>query len=415
MESKAYVRVSASLSKPLRGLGRALRPGLRVGEGVVTSVEASGYTLSVEVEVSGSVSESVVELLRRLEEELGRVGADVVNVEVEELRAVLRFDEPVPPDLPSRVCSIPEVLNASLMEGRVLRVLMKPMTVTEVEAGIPDRVITVIRSSVRRLPRPKPKLRAGRMRKTVFLEDPTMVAVELGWVKELPDGMWAYTPPYVGLLRALEELFVHELEALGFSPVSTPGGDAARPCLGLWRFLEGMLYELGSLPVKLYQPPRWAPNPSRRDLTLRNPPELLILDAAYLGDEGQASEVWDKLLDAVLDLLDGKLDVEWRVSEEPSTSRVEVYLPYTGPRDRADWKPVATLHRPDAGVAGEFNIRVEECREIWAGCMRVDLTATAFAFLSQKGFNPDSWPEGVRGRLRKGYKVPKSILWPPGG
>ena len=47
--------------------------------------------------------------------------------------------------------------------------------------------------------------------------------------------------------------------------------------------------------------------------------------------------------------------------------------------------------------------------------MRVDLTATAFTFLSQKGFNPDSWPEEVRGRLGKGYKVPKSILWPPGG
>ena len=430
MEFKAHARVSVTASKPLEGF-REYVPRLveemntRIRDGNVESVEVSGHLVTAELETWGSISESVMSVLECVEELLEEAEAEPVHVEVEELRATIRFDEAMPPNLPSRVCSIPEVLNASLRDGRVLRVLLKPMTVEEVETGLPDRVVAIIKSSTKRLVRQPSRGRRSRMKRTPFVDDPTMVAVELGWVKELPaEGFWLYTPPYVGLLTTLGNMFVEEFEKLGFQPILAPtfipeglagrfSGD--RPCVGVWMLLEEQLYSPRSLPLKLYQPPRWVPNPRKNSRSLKNPSEVYVLDAAFLGTEEQVSNLGDELLEALLELVDVELDLEWRVPDDPSSRRVEVYLPYTGPRDRAEWLPVVETHRLDAGVAEEFNIRVEECREIWTGCVRVDLTALAFGFLSQRGFDVDGWPDEVKRRFKKEYKVPRSLLWPPGG
>ena len=91
------------------------------------------------------------------------------------------------------------------------------------------------------------------------------------------------------------------------------------------------------------------------------------------------------------------------------TLDLEVYLPYRGPRDEAEWLEItaASVHR-DFYVS-RFKIKEARGREIWTGCVGHGLTRWAAGFLARHGFDFDEWPKAVKDKIGELPEPPKTI------
>jgi len=116
-------------------------------------------------------------------------------------------------------------------DGKKVTVFLEELNDEALEKNYPDRVISRIREKVSR----QHVSGKGEFTRTVrrnvkgferykLSEDPTEVAVKLGWVKEYPAaGIWQIMPPMAALIRAMEGLIVDEVaKPLGFQEVMLP-------------------------------------------------------------------------------------------------------------------------------------------------------------------------------------------------
>jgi seryl-tRNA synthetase len=155
------------------------------------------------------------------------------------------------------------------------------------------------------------------------------------------------------------------------------------------------------------------------------------MEMVFLASPEEVVEIRNKVTEKSIELIDKILDMEWRLvagapfflsSEEASKSLIdissldkiptldiEVYLPYRGERDKAEWLEItaATVHR-DYYVKA-FKIREAKNREIWTGCVGHGLTRWAAGFLARHGFNFEDWPREVKDRIGELPQPPRTV------
>ncbi len=116
-------------------------------------------------------------------------------------------------------------------DGKKVTVFLEELNDEALEKNYPDRIISRIREKVSR----QHVSGKGEFTRTVrrsfngferykLSDDPTEMAIKLGWVKEYPaTGIWQIMPPMAALIRAMEGLIIDGVaKPLGFQEVMLP-------------------------------------------------------------------------------------------------------------------------------------------------------------------------------------------------
>ncbi|NVM31541.1 MAG: serine--tRNA ligase [Candidatus Helarchaeota archaeon] len=143
--------------------------------------------------------------------------------------------------------------------------------------------------------------------------------------------------------------------------------------------------------------------------------EFHRIELVYIGTKGQLIEVKDKLIEKYKLIFNEILDLEWRMSwvtpfylqhsgqlglddnieRIKGTIDFEAYLPYRGSREDSEWLEFQNLSILGDKYIRAFNIKAQRL-ELWSGCSGIGLERWCAAFLSQKGLNPNDWPNKFR-------------------
>lgn len=204
-------------------------------------------------------------------------------------------------------------------------------------------------------------------------------------------------------------------------------------CTAFYQYFSEEFVRLEDLPIKAYELLggwTWRNEAGGVEGLVRTN-EFWRLEMVFLGSPDDVTEIRNKSMDLTIELADKDLDLEWRVvagapfylSPQEASKRLidishmnkiptldlEVYLPYRGPRESAEWLEVtaASVHR-DFYVKN-FKIREAKERELWTGCVGHGLSRWAAGFLARHGFEFDEWPKAVKEMIGKLPKPPKLL------
>jgi len=204
-------------------------------------------------------------------------------------------------------------------------------------------------------------------------------------------------------------------------------------CPPFYQYFSGETVRLDDLPVKAYDVMggwTWRNEAGGVEGIVRTN-EFWRMEMVFLASPEDAVEIRDKVVDNAAELADRKLELESRLvagapfylsPEEArkkmidisSTAKIptldlECYLPYRGPRDKAEWLEIAaaTVHRTFYVEA--FKIKEAKDREIWTGCVGHGLTRWAAAVLGQHGFKLDDWPEALKKKIGNLLRPAKTL------
>lgn len=259
------------------------------------------------------------------------------------------------------------------------------------------------------------------------------------YVEHLPEGLfYVCAPPrdpavfrefkreYVLRKELRRDLLKNILEEPGFVL-------EAVQCPPFYQYFSGEIVRMEDLPIKAFDVLggwTWRNEAGGVEGIVRTN-EFWRMEMVFLASPEEVTEIRNKVIDLTVELIDKVLDLEWRIvagapfflSPQEASKRlidvssrdkiptldIEVYLPYRGPRDKAEWLEVtaATIHR-DFYVKA-FKIREAKNRDIWTGCVGHGLTRWAAVFLARHGFNFDEWPREVKNRIKELPQPPKKI------
>ena len=465
----------------------------------ITGWRLEGSNLLLEI-VSGSrvrAPSAILRFRKLLAEELGKtLKIGVRSLEVPSLTIQLEGLS-VGGEALGRIGGL-EYVEGVKAEGETLTLTLRPLGEAELKRNAPDRLLNMVLKLAEEAEKPPPVevhpvVMQGPQRPIKFREDPAKVAVELGWVKEFPGrGQWVYTPPYVRLLEAVEQILVEEIaEKLGFQPfllpkliplevmrrmpgyledlpegmyyVCPPPRDpeafsrfkqnlkitgvvrrdllrealkepdyvlAPAQCEPFWNFFSHETLRLEDLPYKFYDRAGWTYRWEGGGVEgLVRVQEFRRVELAYFGSPEQVVEIRDKVRDEAIRVADRLMEMEWRVvaalpfymregevgdiseSRNVAAYDLEIYLPYRGERDRAEWLEVAGCFIHKDKFVKSFSIREARNRPLWTGCTGLGVSRWVAAFLATHGFKPENWPKPVREKFRE-YRLPRSLQWP---
>ena len=204
-------------------------------------------------------------------------------------------------------------------------------------------------------------------------------------------------------------------------------------CTAFYQYFSGEIVRLEDLPVKAYEIQggwTWRNEAGGVEGLVRTN-EFLRLEMVYLGSPEEVTEIRNKIVDLTLEIIDKDLDMEWRVvagapfylSPQEASKRmidishknkvptldIEVYLPYRGSREEAEWLEItaASYHR-DFYVSN-FKIKEAKGRDLWTGCTGHGITRWAAGFLARHGFDFDDWPKEVKRIIGELPEPPKTV------
>ncbi len=204
-------------------------------------------------------------------------------------------------------------------------------------------------------------------------------------------------------------------------------------CTAFYQFFSGEIVRLEDLPVKAYEVMggwTWRNEAGGVEGLVRTN-EFLRMEMVFLGAPDQVIELRNKVTDLTIEVLEKNLDMEWRLvagapfylSPQEASKRlidishidriptldVEVYLPYRGSREEAEWLEItaASVHR-DFYVKN-FRIKEARGREIWTGCVGHGISRWATGFLARHGFDFDEWPDSIKSIIKRLPQPPKTI------
>lgn len=204
-------------------------------------------------------------------------------------------------------------------------------------------------------------------------------------------------------------------------------------CPPFYQYFSGEIVRLEELPIKAFDLLggwTWRNEGGGVEGLVRTN-EFWRMEMVFLAGPEETVEIRDKVTDLTVELVDRVLDMEWRVvagapfflspeeaskrlidissTEKIPTLDVEVYLPYRGPRDRAEWLEItaASVHR-DFYVKA-FKIKEVKNRELWTGCVGHGLTRWAAGFLARHGFEFDDWPVRVKEKIKELPQPPRTV------
>ena len=204
-------------------------------------------------------------------------------------------------------------------------------------------------------------------------------------------------------------------------------------CTAFYQYFSGEIVKLEDLPIKAYELSggwTWRNEAGGVEGLVRTN-EFWRLEMVFLGSPDQVIELRNKIVDLTLEVVDKDLDMEWRVvagapfylSPQEASKRmidishinkiptldVEVYLPYRGSREEAEWLEItaASVHR-DFYVRN-FRIKEAKNRDIWTGCTGHGLSRWAAGFLARHGFDYDEWPKAIKQIIKRLPQPPKTV------
>ncbi len=204
-------------------------------------------------------------------------------------------------------------------------------------------------------------------------------------------------------------------------------------CTAFYQSFSGEIVRVEDLPVKAYEVLggwTWRNEAGGVEGLVRTN-EFLRMEMVFLGTPEQVTEIRNKVTDLTLEVLEKDLDMEWRIvagapfylSPQEASKRmidishvnkiptldIEVYLPYRGSREEAEWLEItaASVHR-DFYVKN-FKIKEARNREIWTGCVGHGLSRWAAGFLARHGFEFDEWPDLVKRIIRSFPQPPRTV------
>ena len=204
-------------------------------------------------------------------------------------------------------------------------------------------------------------------------------------------------------------------------------------CPPFYQFFSGEIVRLEDLPVKAFDLLggwTWRNEAGGVEGLVRTN-EFWRMEMVFLASPEEVTEIRNKVTDLTVELVDKELDMEWRMVagapfflspqeaarrmidvsniDKVPTLDVEVYLPYRGERDKAEWLEItaASVHR-DFYVKN-FRIKEAKGRPIWTGCVGHGITRWAAGFLARHGFNFDDWPKAVKEKIGELPEPPKTV------
>jgi len=147
--------------------------------------------------------------------------------------------------------------------------------------------------------------------------------------------------------------------------------------------------------------------------------EFHRIEIVWLGTPDQVIEIRNKLLERYEYFMDKVLDLEWRWAwvtpwflvhageteemgdkidiNQPGTIDFEAYLPYKGSRDdNKSWLEIGNISIHGAKYTRAFRVQHASGSVLWTGCSGFGVERWVLAFLSQKGFERDSWTKTVQ-------------------
>ncbi|MBS7643383.1 serine--tRNA ligase [Candidatus Bathyarchaeota archaeon] len=260
-----------------------------------------------------------------------------------------------------------------------------------------------------------------------------------GYLDNIPEGMYYVCPPprdpdsferFKEAFKVTREVPRRELKRVIKDPdyVLDPA-----QCTPLWYFFSHETIDIEDLPYKFYDRSGWTYRWEGGGVEgLVRLQEFRRIELVYFDVPDGVVKIRDSIVDECVRVADRILDLEWRVvaatpffmrggeiagdiydSRNVAAYDIEIYLPYRGPRETAEWLEIAACFVHKTKFIEAFKIRELKNREFWSGCTGLGVSRWVAAFLSEHGFNPDNWPKEVEKRFNRNNKPPTTLTWPP--
>lgn len=275
---------------------------------------------------------------------------------------------------------------------------------------------------------------------------PKLIAIDVmakmpGYFEHLPEGMfYAASPPrepekfreFKESAKLKKEIRRDILRGLLPEPEYVL---APAQCEPFYQLFSKEQVRVEDLPVKMFDASGWTYRSEGGGVEgLVRTTEFWRLESVWLGTPEQVVEARDAVTEKAYALAEKTLDLEARmvvgapfyaapgaqdrvdISESRSipTKDLEVWLPYRGPRERAEWLEIGAYTSARTKYVDSFHIKEARGRDIWTGCGGFGLTRWMAGFLAQKGPDADLWPAEVKKRYGKAMPGLKMVTWPKG-
>ncbi len=219
--------------------------------------------------------------------------------------------------------------------------------------------------------------------------------------------------PFTDRVKITRQVPEEELRQLVTAPTEVA---CYAQCPTVYWWLSGRTLSQKDLPLKIYDRTAISNRyESGGRHGLERVDEFHRIEPVFLGTPEQLLEIRKGFLDRYAHVFTSLLELEWRtawvtpfylqqsggvgiedeVEKIRGTIDFEAYLPYRGPRESAEWLEFQNLSIVAEKYTKAFTIRAQR-GELWSGCSGIGLERWLTAFLAQKGFEPEGWPEGFR-------------------
>lgn len=198
------------------------------------------------------------------------------------------------------------------------------------------------------------------------------------------------------------------------------GGMCYAQCPTFWGFLQGMTLANEELPIRVFDRSGTSHRYESGGIHgIERVDEFHRIEIVWLGTKEQALAEAEKLKACYKHIFEDILELRWRMawvtpwfmaqegktglSEMSGAGTVdyEAVLPYNG-----NWIEFQNLSVNGEKYPKGFTVKAQSGEPLWSGCSGVGLERWTSAFLSQKGLEPDNWPEAFR---KKFGEMPKGI------
>ena len=199
------------------------------------------------------------------------------------------------------------------------------------------------------------------------------------------------------------------------------GGMCYAQCPTFWGFLQGMTLPNEELPICVFDRSGTSHRYESGGIHgIERVDEFHRIEIVWLGTKEQVLAEKEKLTACYKHIFEDILQLRWRtawvtpwfmaqegktgLSEMTGAGTVdyEAVLPYNG-----NWIEFQNLSVNGEKYPKGFTVKSQSGEALWSGCSGVGLERWASAFLSQKGLEPENWPEEFRkyfGEMPKGIR-----------
>ena len=199
------------------------------------------------------------------------------------------------------------------------------------------------------------------------------------------------------------------------------GGMCYAQCPTFWGFLQGMTLPNEELPICVFDRSGTSHRYESGGIHgIERVDEFHRIEIVWLGTKEQVLAEKEKLTACYKHIFEDILELTWRtawvtpwfMAQEGKTGLAEMtgagtvdyeaVLPYNG-----NWIEFQNLSVNGEKYPKGFTVKSQSGEPLWSGCSGVGLERWASAFLSQKGLEPENWPEAFRkyfGEMPKGIR-----------